>query len=180
MIAPTTRLAPSDLVIIGGLAAGAVFGMAGTLVPEASVRQILWGIDGVALVAATTLLAIRALRAGHDMMAAGFLVFALGETVLVSGNAAGLAAAVPSFGGGVALWAAGLLLVSGPAVLPGWVRAAGVVAAVLFAVVAVRIHLGEALPATASPLPSLGYPPLVLTFVGWIVTLLRRRSPAGL
>lgn len=94
--------------------------MAGTMVADASVRQIFWGIDGVGLVVATTLLAIRALRAGHDMMAAGFLVFALGETVLVSSNPAGLAAALPSFGGGVVLWAAGLLLVSGPAVLPGW------------------------------------------------------------
>jgi hypothetical protein len=175
MTPPPTRLAPSELVIVAGLAAGAVFGIAGTMVADAPVRQVFWGIDGVGLVVATTLLAIRALRAGHDMMAAGFLVFALGEAVLVSGNPAGLAAAVPSFGGGVALWAAGLLMVSGPAVLPGWVRAAGVVAAVLFTVVAVRIHQGEALVATAAPLPSLAYPPLVLTFVGWIVALLQRR-----
>ena len=35
-------------------------------------------------------------------MAAGFLVFALGESLLVSGTAAGLEASVPSFGGGVA------------------------------------------------------------------------------
>jgi hypothetical protein len=39
----------------------------------------------------------------------------------------------------------------------------------------VRIHQGEALVATAAPLPSLAYPPLVLTFVGWIVALLQRR-----
>jgi hypothetical protein len=68
-----------------------------------------------------------------------------------------------------------LLMVSGPAALPGWVRAAGVVTAVLFTVVAVRIHLGEELVATAAPLPSFAYPALVVTFVGWIVTLLQRR-----
>ena len=107
-------------------------------------------------------------------MAAGFLVFAIGESLLVSGTAAGLEGSVPSFGGGVALWAAGLLLISVPTTLATWVRVTGVAAAMSFAVVAARIFRGEMLLPTTSPLPFFGYPILVLTFVGWIAALLKR------
>jgi hypothetical protein len=163
-----------DLVAIAGLAIGAIFGIAGTMVSHAPLRQLFWGIDGVALIVATTLLAIRFFRRGHDSIAAGFLVFAIGESLLVSGTPAGLAASVPSFGGGVALWAAGLLMISIPSTMPLWVRVCGILAALLFIIVAMRIFWGEPLLPTASPLPFVAYPVLVLTFIGWIVTLLRR------
>ena len=105
-------------------------------------------------------------------------VFGLAGTfvgqAVVSGTAAGLEASVPSFGGGVALWAAALLLISVPTTLATWVRLAGVAAAVPFAVVAARIFGGEMLLPTTAPLPFFGYPLLTLTFVGWIATLLKR------
>lgn len=151
-----------------------VFGLAGTFVGQAALRQLFWAIDGVGLIVATTLLAVRFLRRGDDCVAAGFLVFAIGESLLVSGTAAGLEGSVPSFGGGVALWAAALLLISVPTTLATWVRLAGVAAAVPFAVVAARIFRGEMLLPTTAPLPFFGYPLLILTFVGWIATLLKR------
>jgi hypothetical protein len=163
-----------DIVPIIGLIAGATFGIGGTFVASDALRQIFWGIDGVGVIIATTLLAIRSFRNGDDIVAAGFLVFALGESLLVSGTPAGLDASVPSFGGGVALWSAGLLLVSLPNVLPLAVRVVGVTAAALFMVVAARIFSGEHLVPTSSPLPFFAYPILVLTFIGWITTLLRR------
>jgi len=163
-----------DIVAAVGLAIGGVFGLAGTLAGDAALRQSFWAIDGVGLVVATTLLAVRFLRSGDDCVAAGFLVFAIGEGLLVSGNAAGLERSVPSFGGGVALWAAGLLLISIPAALATWVRWAGMAAAVPFAVVAARISSGEVLLPTTAPLPFFGYPLLVLTFIGWIAALLKR------
>ena len=169
---PRTTL---DLVATAGLISGAVFGIAGTMVPQAALRQAFWAIDGVGLIVATTLLAVRFLRLGDDVVAAGFLVFAIGESLLVGGTAAGLEGSVPSFGGGVALWAAGLLMISLPATMPAWVRATGVAAALLFIVVAARIFAGELLLPTASPLPFFAYPVLVLTFVGWIVALVQRR-----
>jgi hypothetical protein len=164
-----------DLVSVVGLVAGATFGISGTFVSSEPLRQIFWLIDGVGVIVATVLLAVRFLRSGDDTVAAGFLVFALGESLLVSGTAAGLEASVPSFGGGVALWAAGLLLISIPARLAAWVRGAGVVAALLFAVVAARIFLGERLLPTSQPLPFFAYPLVVLTFFGWIVTVLKGR-----
>jgi hypothetical protein len=160
-----------DLVAAIGLGVGAVFGLAGTLVASAPVRQTFWGIDGVGLIVATALLTMRFLRSGDDCVAAGFLVFAIGESLLVSGTAAGLEGSVPSFAGGVALWAAALLLISVPTAFAMWVRLVGVLAAALFAVVAVRIFWGEPLLATSRPLPFFAYPFLVLTFVGWIVAL---------
>jgi hypothetical protein len=160
-------------VAAAGLGIGALLGLAGTLVARASLRQMLWTIDGVALVVASALLAVKFLRRGRDGVAAGFLVFAIGESLLVSGTAAGLAGSVPSFGGGVALWAAGLLLTSIPKEFPLWVRLVGILAALLFAVVAARIAWGEPVLPTSSPLPFYAYPFLVATLVGWMWHLIR-------
>ena len=77
------------------------------------------------------------------------------------------------FGAGVALWAAGLLLVSTPLEFEAWVRFVGLMSAVLFGVVAVRIFYGEGLTAISRPLPYFAYPFLVATFVGWILELVK-------
>jgi hypothetical protein len=173
----STRVRHLDLVAAAGLAAGGVFGVAGTLVSQAALRQVLWAVDGVGLIVATALLTVRFLRQGEDCVAAGFLVFAIGESLLVSGTAAGLAGSVPSFAGGVALWTAALLLISIPAVFPTWVRLVGVLAAGLFSWVALRIFLGEQLLPISAPMPFFAYPFLVLTFVGWMMVLVKGLPP---
>jgi hypothetical protein len=165
------RQATLDMLAVVGLATGAVFGLAGTLVATAGVRQVLWAIDGTGVVVATALLTVRYLRRGNDCVAAGFLVFAMGESVLLSGTAAGLAGSVPTFAGGVTLWAAGLLLTNIPGEFSAWVRVVGCTAAALFAIVAVRIFTGEQLSPLSTPLPFFAYPFLILTFAGWIFTL---------
>ena len=173
----TGARSPLDVVAAIGLAVGGAFGMAGTFVPQAALRQELWAIDGVAIVVATALLTVKFGRQGPDCVAAGFLVFLAGETLLLAGNAAGLEASVPTYGGGVALWTASLLMTSIPSTFAAWTRLVGVVGAVLFAVTAALIAWGEPLLPTSAPLPTLGYPFLVLTFVGWIWRLLK--PPAG-
>src|SRR5262249_61750763 len=109
-------IAPSGLII------GAVLGMAGTLVPSASLRGLLWGLDGIALIVATALLTIHHFRRGNGVVAAGFLVFALGETLILACAAMDLAASGPLFAAGAGLWAASLALVSAANVMPSWVR----------------------------------------------------------
>jgi hypothetical protein len=156
-----------------GLGVGGALGMGGTLAPSASLRGLAWGIDGIALVMACALLALRFFRMGREIVAAGFLVFAIGESLLVSGAAMDLAHSAPSFGGGVGLWAAGLALISVPRVFPMVVRLLGLLAAFLFAATACRIFAGAQIMALSQPLPFLAYPILVATFVGWIVTMLR-------
>ncbi|RTL94650.1 MAG: hypothetical protein EKK31_30400 [Hyphomicrobiales bacterium] len=94
----------------------------------------------------------------------------------MAGNAAGLQASVPSYAGGIALWAAGLVMVSAQATFALWMRLTGLIAAALFTVSVLMILWGAPLLPTSAPLPALGYPFLVLTFIGWIWTLLRAES----
>ena len=155
---------------------GAVFGLAGSFAASRHVQASLWAIDSVALVIATSLLTLKYLRAGAEVVAGGFLVFAIGEGVLLSGTAAGPAASVPAFGAGTALWAAALTLISAPPQLPGWVRLLGGGTASMFAVTAGRIYAGETLLPTASPLPFFAYPFLVATLLGWAWVVLREQS----
>jgi hypothetical protein len=162
-----------DVIAAVGLAVGGIFGLAGTFVGYAAARQLLWAIDGVGIVIASALLTLKYFRAGEDCVAAGFLVLLAGESLLLSGDAAGLEASVPSFAGGVALWSAALFLISAPSAFAAWIRAAAMASAILFAITAIEISIGVVLLPTSAPLPALGYPLLVLTFAGWIWTLLR-------
>ena len=153
-----------------GLVIGAVLGMAGTFVPSASLRGLLWGLDGIALIVAGALLAVHHFRRGNDVVSAGFLVFIVGEALILSGAAMDLIASAPLFGAGVGLWAASLLLVSAPNVMPRWVRGAALVAALLFTVVALQIFSGRALTPLSQPLPFFAYPFLAATLFGWAWT----------
>ena len=164
---------PINIVASVGLALGAVFGMAGTFVAQPNLQAPLWAIDGAGLVMAAALLALKYFRAGNDVVAAGFLVFAIAEAVMLSGTAAGPAASVPSFAAGTALWATALLLISIPSLFAAPIRLLGLLSAILFAITAIRIFWGEQLLPTAAPLPFYAYPFLVMTFIGWIWSLLR-------
>lgn len=162
-----------DTVAAIGLAIGGAFGLAGTFVASAELRETLWAIDGAALVVAAALLTMKYQRLGNDCVAAGFLTFVAGESLLLEGNAAGLEASVPSYVGGISLWAAALVLISAPKTFALWMRLTGLVAAVLFAVSVGMVLWGAPLLPTSAPLPAAGYPFLVLTFIGWIWTLLK-------
>lgn len=153
----------SRLIAPSGLVIGAVLGMAGTFVPSASLRGLFWGLDGIALIVATALLTIHHFRRGNDPVAAGFLVFVVGETLILSGAAMDLAASGPLFAAGTGLWAASLALVSAPTVMPSWVRVVAAFAALLFAIVALQIFMGRALTPLSQPLPFFAYPFLAVT-----------------
>lgn len=72
-----------------------------------------------------------------------------------------------AFGAGASLWAASLVMVSIPKILPIWVRVVGIAAAVLFSIVGVELFLGQPLNALSKPLPFFAYPLLALTMFGW-------------
>lgn len=163
----------SDTAAAIGLAVGGALGMAGTFVVSDALRETLWTIDGVGVVVAAALLAMKYQRLGNDLVAAGFLTFLAGESLLLAGNVAGLQASVPSYAGGIALWAAGLVMVSAQATFALWMRLTAFVAGLVFAISVLMILWGAPLLPTSAPLPALGYPFLVLTFIGWIWTLLQ-------
>ena len=78
-----------------------------------------------------------------------------------------LEASVPSFAAGAALWAAGLMLISTPNVMPKPVRVLGFIAAILLATAAVQVFAGRSLTPLSEPLPFFAYPFLVFTMFGW-------------
>jgi len=167
---------PLNTVAAIGLALGAIFGLIGTVVSDQAVRAASWAIDSVGLIVATSLLAVKYFHKGCDFVAAGFLTFAIGEAVLLSGTASTLEASVPSFAAGTALWSVALLLTGIPKQFATWIRTVAVAGAILFAVTSARIFLGERILPVSTPLPFFAYPFLVLTFVGWIWTLVREPS----
>lgn len=155
------------LITAIGLVMGAVLGMAGTFAPSASLRGLAWGLDGIALIVATALMTIHHLRRGNELLATGFLVFVVGEGLVPSGAGMDPVASAPSFAAGVGLWAASLALVSASSAMPLVVRGVGLVAGLLFAVVAVQVFLGRALTPLSEPLPFFAYPFLAATLFGW-------------
>src|SRR5690349_19998237 len=116
--------------------------MAVTFAHSASLRGLAWGIDGVGLVMASALLTIAFFRQGYDIVASGFLVFAIAEAIILSSAAMDLAASIPLFGAGIALWALALGLISIPDVFPVPVRLLGLIAAGLFGATAMQIFAG--------------------------------------
>jgi len=156
-----------------GLFIGGVCGMVGSFVSSSSFRGLAWGIDGVGLILATGLLTIYYFRKGSDMAAAGFLIFAIGEGLILSYSGVDLNANIFSFGAGTSLWAASLFVISSQKIYPLFIRCAGLLAAVLFSVVAVQIFTGHSVNALAKPLPFYAYPVLVITIFGWAWTLIR-------
>ena len=161
-------------IAVAGLIVGGLLGMLGTIVTSETARATLWGIDGTALVVAASILALTFYRKGNDCVAAGFLVYAIGEAVMLGGTAASLQASIAPFAAGTALWSAGLFLTSVPKEFVLLARITGVVAAILFAITSVGIFLGHPATPISRPLPFFAYPFLVLAFVGWIWTILRK------
>lgn len=158
---PLSTIAPICLVI------GALLGLAGSFAPSASLRGLSWGIDGVALVVAAALLTVHCLQERQSTVAAGFLVFIAGQTLVLSGSAMSLEASSPLFAAGAGLWAAALVLISTAGLLPLVVRVLGGISAVLFAVTALLIFAGHSLTPLSQPLPFFAYPVFVLTLFGW-------------
>ena len=166
------------IVAAAGLVIGGLLGMAGSFVPSAQLRGLAWGADGTALVVASALLAVHYFRRGQDQLAAGFLVFLVGQTLVVSGSAMELSASAPTFAAGVALWSAALILISASPVYPVFVRVTGTIAAVLFAVTAAMIFYGTPLTPLSKPLPFYAYPFFALTLFGWAWAHARSPSQA--
>src|SRR5690348_8052627 len=94
------------IVAAAGLVIGALLGMAGTFAPSAELRGLAWGVDGIAIIVGSALLVVHHLREGNAQLAAGFLVFLAGETLIVSGSAMELVASASLFAAGAGLWAA--------------------------------------------------------------------------
>ena len=165
----------TEVIASIGLLIGGSLGMAGSFVPSISLRGLAWGIDGAGLILASVLLTVYYFRKGYDIIAAGFLMFAIGEALILSCSALNLDENVSSFGAGTSLWSASLLLVSIQKIFPILTRCLGLIAAVLFAIVSMLIFTGHPLNALSDPLPFYAYPFFAATIFGWAWTLLKTK-----
>ena len=161
------------ITAVTGLLVGGIFGMAGSFVSSPSLRSLAWGIDGIGLIVATSLLAVYYFRKGWDMTAAGFIIFAVGQSLVLSSSGFDLDANAFTFGSGTGLWAASLFVISLQKTYPLFLRFTGLLAAVLFSMVAFHIYNGNHLNALTRPLPFYSYPVFVITIFGWAWTLLK-------
>jgi len=171
--------APTDTgrwIAAAGLAVGIGLGIGGSMVDRQPTYTIAEHLSSVGLITATTLLAIRFGRAASWMVAAGFALLALAETIILSAPVS--AAGEATFASGVALYVPGLLLASLPREVPVWSRVAGALAAIPFAVHAGLSWLGQN-PNPGGPAATAGYILLSVAAIGWIVHVLRNASAAA-
>lgn len=165
-----------EVIAAVGFTIGAVLGIAGSFVHSASLRGIFWGIDGTTIIVGCAIMTILFLRSGNDMLAAGFIVYAIGEGLVQLVCAMAPDASSPFFAAGTALWAAGMAMVSFPRGFPIFVRVTGIIAGILFAVLALEIFSGNMLTPLSKPLPFYAYPFLGVTLLGWAWTVFRSKQ----
>ena len=158
----------------GGLLVGCVLGMIGTAVPSDKIRNVLWAVDSSGLILAAALLTPYCFKKGYDVVGAGFFIFAIAQSIIFSSCSVNLDESIPAFGTGTCLWTLSIAVISSQTLFPPFVRCTGIIAAVLFGVVAFRIFTGHPLNALARPLPFFAYPLYAATLVGWAWTLIFR------
>lgn len=167
---------PILIVAAVGLLIGCILGMIGSTVSSDIVRNILWAIDSCGLILAAALLAVRISKKGYDIVAAGFFVFAIAESIVFFSCAGDLSASIPSFGTGACLWALSIAVISSQKLFPLFVRCTGIIASLLFFVTAFFIFTGHPATALTKPLPFFAYPFYAATLAGWAWTVLYRSS----
>ena len=167
---------PIAITAACGLVIGALLGMVGSIFPSDTFRNITWGIGSASLILSALLLTMFYFRKGLDLVAAGFLAYAIAETVVFSSCAISIENNIGTLGAGVFLWALSIAILSLQNLFPLFVRITGIIAAVLFAVFALRIFTGDNLNALTKPLPFFAYPFFAATLIGWAWTLLKRHS----
>lgn len=160
------------ILIAAGLALFALMGVGANFLPASPAVDVAHGISNLSLIMAGALWAIQFARRGYDIVAVGFAVLALATGVIVSGGTPADAGGEAAFAGGAALYALALPLICLPAALPAWTRIVGALAAVPFGVHVLLWWLGDS-PPSSGPFAGIGYMLLVVTVVGWIITVVR-------
>lgn len=154
-------------IAAAGFLAGCVLGMIGAVVPSDTARNILWAVDSCGLILAAALLTTYYFRKGEDVVAAGFIIFAIAESIIFFSCAGNLNENIPAFGTGTCLWALSIAVISSQPAFPLFVRCTGAISAILFTIVAFLIFTGHPLTALTRPLPFFAYPFYAATLAGW-------------
>lgn len=159
------------IIAATGLAMGVIFGLSGSILGGPQGKILLYGISSLGLVTAGALLALHFYRKNGDLIATGFLLFTIGEAVMMGGTPAGDIGGQPFFGAGMAMYVPALVLISIPKHFALWNRLIGIAASIPFLIASTTIFSGGEVLAS-SGLAGAAYGLLSLTIIGWITTLL--------
>lgn len=159
-----------QIIAVTGLAIGVIFGLSGSIFGGPQGKIILYGISSLGLVAAGALLTLHYFRKNDDLVATGFLVFTIGEAIMMGGAPAGDVGGQPSFGAGMAMYVPALLMISASNRFALWNRLSGIAAAIPFLIASTIIFNGGEV-FSSSGLAGAGYGLLSLTIIGWITTI---------
>lgn len=155
-------------MIVGGLLVGVVLGQAGGFLGPGPAQNMAYALSSIGLVVGAGLLTARTAALGRTASAVGFGLVAVAEIAIWSGGPGATAA----LAAGALFSAPALLLVSSPRLLPAWVRVAGGVTAVAWAIYAAAYLLDPA--ATPSmTLQVAAYILLSVTVLGWAIETAR-------
>ena len=88
----------TNIVAAIGLFIGAFFGFSGMLFTQPDVQVGLFVVSGIGLTTGLAMLATKFLREGQDLIATGFLLFAIGEAIITAGTAADVQTGEATFG----------------------------------------------------------------------------------
>ena len=164
-----------NLIAAIGLAIGAFFGMSGLFFTTPTVQLCVFVISGVGFTTGLALLAVKFLREQQDLLATGFLLFAIGEAISTLSAAAEEKTGTAAFAGCMLFYFVGFMFICLTPIFPLWTRITGILSALIFLTAASRFYLGFGID-TADTLPGLAYGLLTITIVGWIVYLLKERT----
>ncbi|HQW04503.1 MAG: hypothetical protein IPH05_05505 [Flavobacteriales bacterium] len=165
----------NNLIGAIGLAIGVAFGIAGGFFPDPVTQRTIYLISSLGVMAGMLVLSIKFMRKGHDLTAAGLVLFAIAEGMMTSCGSAPEDVAMAGFGAGMAVYAPSFWLICSQGSFPMWTRITGLLASLVFLVAGFKIILGETLLSTDA-LPGAAYGLMSLTLIGWIIALLREKS----
>ncbi|HEX2154323.1 MAG TPA: hypothetical protein VHL52_10135 [Acidimicrobiia bacterium] len=168
---PARRWTAEPKLTVAGLAVGAVLGQVGGALGVGTAQTVLFAVSSIGLAVGAIMLAFRHLRRGETLVAAGFIILAVAETMIWTGGGPEQGGE-SAFAGATLFYVPALLMVSLPTAFPAWVRALGAAAAIPFGIHAALFLLG-AEPTSQGAQAIAGYILLTLAVVGWIVSVVR-------
>jgi hypothetical protein len=143
-----------------------------------TIQSVLYAVSSLGWVVATAILACRHVARGEFIVASGFLVLTIAETLLWGNGRPGDPGYEPGFASGVMFYVPGLLLVGIPAVYPILVRVFAALGAAAWAVGS-GIYLTGSEFSSTDPLAFVGYILLSVAFIGVAVVTFRGSGALG-
>lgn len=153
---------------------GVFTGFSGTFIPAGGIQHLAWALGAFFLIIGSSLLASKLSRQEHDIPAAGFSVFAVGQA-LAYGFLATNDAGSEQFGAVIAIYVPGLVLISFYDLTPWYFRLCGFFAAASFMTLAVLIFCHLQSEMLSSILNNSAYMAMNIMILGWAWLVFKRK-----